>query len=66
MTADTTVPSLLDDQRRERGADHRRSARAGGRDEGDGGLPQARHIGADVLRLEGEVRWHEHFGCAGG
>src|SRR5262249_21826335 len=22
-------------------------------------MPQARHIGADVLRLEVEVRWHE-------
>src|SRR6476659_5185072 len=26
-------------------------------------MPQARHIGADVLRLEGEVRRHERLGC---
>ena len=44
-------------------ADHRRSARAGSWDESVGGVPQARHLGADVLRLEGEVRWHEHLGA---
>jgi len=25
-------------------------------------VPQARHIGADILCLEGEVRRHEHLG----
>src|SRR5215831_19693530 len=46
-----------------RGADHRRSARAGIRDERGGGMPQARHITAELVCLEGEVRGHERFGC---
>src|SRR5690242_3174103 len=45
-----------------RGADHRGFARAGSWDEGDGAVPQARYIAADILRLEGEVWWHERVG----
>src|SRR5579863_1751363 len=45
-----------------RGADHWGSARAGGWPEGGRGVPQARHIGADVLCLEGEVWRHGHLG----
>jgi hypothetical protein len=38
------------------------SREADQRDEGIRGMPQARHIGADLLRLEGEVRRHERLG----
>src|ERR1700742_932784 len=46
----------------QRGADHRGAARAGSRDAGGGGMPQARHIAADLLCVEGEVRWDERLG----
>jgi hypothetical protein len=42
---------------------NRGPAGAGGRDEGVGAVPQARHLLADILRLEGEVRRDERLGC---
>src|SRR5690242_2839737 len=44
-------------------ADHRSSARAGSWDEGARAVPQARHIAADVLCVEGKVRRHERVRC---
>src|SRR5690606_20362037 len=43
-----------------RRTDHRHPAGARGRDEDGGAVPQARHVGGHLLRLEGEVRRH---GC---
>jgi len=40
----------------QRGADHRRVARAGGESVDGGGLPASRDQRADVLPLEGKVR----------
>jgi len=42
--------------------DHRDPAGERGRGEGGGAGPQARRLGGDDLRLEGQVRRHERFG----